>query len=185
MSSIKPGDSVTLQFVTEDQNRSAAAPAATPTANLVRNGIVDGAVTVTVTLIAGSAFTAAVTIPAAYALGDQVQLKVLYAAGTRTAREFVWERTLTAIVVVSPSTGTGADQVTITILDPCTMYPIADADVWVTSDVAGLNVVAGTLQSDSSGQVLFLLDAGTVYYLWMQKDGTKSIRGEQFTAVAD
>lgn len=185
MSSVKPGDSVTLQFITEDENRSAAAPVATPTATLVQNGADDGAVTVTIASVTASAFTASFTVPATYSLGDQVQLKVLYAAGTRTAREIVWERTLTAIVVVSPATGTGADQVTLNIQDPCTLYPIADADVWVTSDAAGQNVVAGTQQTNSSGNVTFLLDAGTDYYLWMQKDGFQSIRGEQFTAVAD
>jgi hypothetical protein len=47
---------------------------------------------------------------------------------------------------------------------------LQDCDVWVTSDEAGTTVVAGTLQTNASGQVTFYLDAGT-YYVWQQKDG--------------
>jgi hypothetical protein len=47
---------------------------------------------------------------------------------------------------------------------------LQDCDVWVTSDSAGTTVVAGTLQTNASGQVTFYLDAGT-YYVWQQKDG--------------
>jgi hypothetical protein len=79
--------------------------------------------------------------------------------------------------------GTGADQ--------CTLHfesnglPVADADVWITSDSAGTNRVAGALQTNSSGNVTFLLDAGSTYYVWMQKDGQNSIRGQAYVAVAD
>jgi hypothetical protein len=48
--------------------------------------------------------------------------------------------------------------------------PLQDCDVWVTSDEAGITVVAGTLQTNSGGQVTFFLDAGT-YYVWQQKIG--------------
>lgn len=43
----------------------------------------------------------------------------------------------------------------------------------------------GTSQTNSSGEVTFLLDAGLTYYLWMRKDGIKSINGQSFVAVAD
>lgn len=79
--------------------------------------------------------------------------------------------------------GAGADTVTLTFTDGSN--PIADADCWVTNDSAGNNVVAGTLQTNGSGQVTFLLDAGTTYYFWAQKDGYNSIRGTSFVAVAD
>ncbi len=181
MSIVQPGDSVKLQFVTEDQNHSAVAPIATPVATFVRNGADDGAVTVLVTPLAANLFEAFFTVPATYAISDQVQVRVSYVAGTRIALEIIWERTLSIL----PQVGVGADQVTITITDPQTLFPISDADVWVTTDQAGLNVIAGTLQSDSAGKVLFLLDAGTTYFLWMQKEGQKSIRGEEFVAVAD
>jgi hypothetical protein len=81
--------------------------------------------------------------------------------------------------------GTGADLCTITITDSGTNLPIADADVWITSDSAGTAVIAGTLQTNSNGQATFLLDAGTTVYLWMQKDGENSILGDPFVVVAD
>jgi hypothetical protein len=47
--------------------------------------------------------------------------------------------------------------------------PIADADVWVTSDVDGDNTVASG-RTDAQGKVTFYLDAAT-YYFWRQKTG--------------
>jgi hypothetical protein len=182
MSSVKPGDTVVLQFVTTDQNQSVATPTGTPVGTLVQNGVDDGAVTVTVVPVTSSEFAATFTVPATYVFGDQVQLKVAYTA-TRVAQDYLWERTLTQLP--GTAAGVGADQVTITITDPDTLFPVADADVWISSDLAGLNVIAGTLQSDGAGKVLFLLDAGVTYYLWMQKEGQKDIRGEEFVAVAD
>lgn len=44
------------------------------------------------------------------------------------------------------------------------------AEVWITSDAAGANLVAGTLHSDAGGLVTFMLDAGT-YYVWAQRAG--------------
>lgn len=80
--------------------------------------------------------------------------------------------------------GPGADSVTITINNQAG-DPVADADVWISSDPAGSNVIAGTLQTDSEGTATFLLDAGSHYYLWAQKDGMLSKHGELFTANAD
>lgn len=81
--------------------------------------------------------------------------------------------------------GSGADRCTQTITNSTTGLPVADADVWITSDAGGNNVVAGTLQTNSQGNATFLLDAGVSYYLWMQKDGVNPILGQAFTAVAD
>lgn len=183
MSSVKPGDTVVLQFVTTDQDQSVATPTGTPTAILVQNGVDDGAVTVTVAVVTANEFAATFTVPSGYAFGDEVQLKVNYLAGTRTAQEYVWERTLTPLS--GTAVGPGADNVTITITDPATLFPVADADVWISTDLAGLNVIGGTLQTDGAGQALFLLDDGVTYFLWMQKEGQKSIRGQEFVAVAD
>lgn len=47
--------------------------------------------------------------------------------------------------------------------------PIPDADVWVTSDIAGTDVLASG-RTDQYGNVTFYLDAGTVY-VWSQKTG--------------
>lgn len=48
--------------------------------------------------------------------------------------------------------------------------PIQGVDVWVTTDSAGSNIVAGALTTDAFGQTTFMLDAGT-YYFWKQKAG--------------
>lgn len=79
--------------------------------------------------------------------------------------------------------GEGADEVTVNVSVSGT--PVADADVWVTSDSAGDVVVAGTLQTDDQGDATFMLDAGTTYYLFAQKSGVNAIQGQSFVAVAD
>jgi len=68
----------------------------------------------------------------------------------------------------SGSAGAGATSTTYTLTDGTN--PIADADVWVTTDEAGSNVVASGTTNDS-GEVTFMLDSGTTYYVWRQKAG--------------
>jgi hypothetical protein len=64
--------------------------------------------------------------------------------------------------------GSGASANTYTVTDGTD--PLDGVAVWVTTDEAGSNVVAsGT--SNSSGQVTFMLDAGTTYYIWRQLSG--------------
>ncbi len=41
-------------------------------------------------------------------------------------------------------------------------------EVWITTDSAGTNTIAGTAITDNFGNVTFYLDAGT-YYVWKQK----------------
>jgi hypothetical protein len=83
----------------------------------------------------------------------------------------------------SSAVGTGADQVSIYIKDDGVGVP--DVSVWITTDSVGATVIAGTLTTDATGKVLFLLDAGTTYYLWAKKSGKISITGQSFVAVAD
>lgn len=65
--------------------------------------------------------------------------------------------------------GSGATATVYTVLDGDT-NPIDGVSVWVSTDLAGTNVVAsGT--TDDSGEVTFMLDSGTTYYLWSQKAG--------------
>lgn len=80
--------------------------------------------------------------------------------------------------------GPGSDPVTLHFQDQ-NSGPIADADVWITADAPGNNVIAGTLQTDSNGNRLFMLDDGAYYYRWMQKDGYNSINGQLFRAQKD
>lgn len=47
--------------------------------------------------------------------------------------------------------------------------PIADADIWVTTDIGGLNVIASG-RTDAFGEVTFYLDAGPIF-VWRQKSG--------------
>lgn len=70
----------------------------------------------------------------------------------------------------TPLIGAGAITFTYTLtssIDP--FPPIPDADVWVTTDIGGSIVVASG-KTDQNGQIVFYLDAGTVY-VWRQKSG--------------
>lgn len=89
--------------------------------------------------------------------------------------------TLQNMVVVR---GPGADEVTLTFKS-LSNVAIPDADVWITADVSGHNVVAGPLQTNSDGKVTFLLDHGASYYYWFQKDGMNSLRAQYFIAKRD
>lgn len=122
-------------------------------------------------------------LPAAPAAVTDIPSASAVAAAVRTNLATELARIDQPISAAS-SMGTGADQVTITINDQ-SGDPIADADVWITSDAAGTNVVAGTLQTNSDGEALFLLDDGASYYLWAQKDGQNSRNGVAFVAEAD
>jgi hypothetical protein len=74
--------------------------------------------------------------------------------------------------------GSGAISHTITVnIDG---NPAPAVDVWVTTDAAGANVVAGTLVTDNAGQVTFQLDAGS-YYLWCQRSGVNFNNPTSFT----
>lgn len=65
--------------------------------------------------------------------------------------------------------GAGAITFTYTLTNSVGGTPIASAEVWVTTDVSGTNVIASGV-TNGSGQVTFYLDAGT-YYVWRQKSG--------------
>ena len=58
--------------------------------------------------------------------------------------------------------------------------PEAGVDVWVSTDAAGNNIVAGTLVTDAFGNATFSLDAGS-YYLWAQKAGANFTNPTSFT----
>lgn len=84
---------------------------------------------------------------------------------------------ITADVIIIPKTydfeaaeaGYGALTYVHTITDVDTTDPIAQVDVWVTTDEAGTNTIASGTTSDI-GKVTFYLDDGT-YYLWSSKSG--------------
>lgn len=66
------------------------------------------------------------------------------------------------------SGGAGSTSYNITVTDGAD--PLDGAEVWVTTDSAGSNVVAGTVSTDALGLATFLLDPGT-YYVWVQHSG--------------
>lgn len=65
--------------------------------------------------------------------------------------------------------GSGAITWTYTLTEQGSGDPIGDADVWVTTDLAGSNIIASG-KTNQSGVMTFYLDAGTVY-IWKQKSG--------------
>lgn len=75
--------------------------------------------------------------------------------------------------------GSGAIAWNYTLTDADTGAPIDGAEVWVSTDSAGANVIAsGT--TDSSGVVTFMLDAGTVY-VWRKRSGYNFTNPDQET----
>lgn len=62
--------------------------------------------------------------------------------------------------------GPGATAEVVTVTRPDTS-PIQGAQVWVTTDEAGSNTIAGALTTDVFGKATFFLDPGS-YFLWVQ-----------------
>lgn len=115
-------------------------------------------------------------------LGETAQTAFQNFFAANTAAKSV-DDVFSAIGTGGDSPGSGADLVTLTIKKDGIGLP--DAQVWVSSDSTGNTVVAGTKLTNSEGKVSFLLDAGSTYYLWMQKDGVNPILGQSFVAIAD
>lgn len=69
---------------------------------------------------------------------------------------------------IGGAVGGGAIAHTITVTDGAN--PLDGAEVWISTDAAGVNVIAGTLTTDAFGQATFMLDAGN-YYAWVQLAG--------------
>lgn len=65
--------------------------------------------------------------------------------------------------------GPGSIEWTVLITDDNDI-PLDGVAVWVSTDSAGANVIAGTLYTDAFGEATFMLDAGTCY-LWKQLAG--------------
>ena len=66
--------------------------------------------------------------------------------------------------------GAGAITWTYTLTDADTNNPIDGAEVWVTTDLAGTNVIASGI-TNTSGVVTFYLDATAAIYIWRRKSG--------------
>ncbi len=64
------------------------------------------------------------------------------------------------LAAINAFAGIGAIAYTVTVNDGSS-NPIDGVEVWITTDVAGVDIIAGTLTTDANGQVTFMLDAGT------------------------
>jgi hypothetical protein len=79
--------------------------------------------------------------------------------------------TLPAQIAAIPSAaGAGATSWTYTLTDSGTGVGIDGADVWVTSDSSGVNILASGM-TNSSGQVTFMLDTGVTVFVWRKRAG--------------
>lgn len=96
-------------------------------------------------------------IPVAVSKG----LRVTFQSGTTegVSRSIPYE-------IWSEGLGAGAIAWVYTLTNSISSVPIAGAEIWITSDSSGNAVIASGL-TDSSGQVTFYLDAGTVW-VWTQ-----------------
>jgi hypothetical protein len=79
--------------------------------------------------------------------------------------------------------GSGAGAIVSVITVNVSASPEDGVEVWVSTDIEGTNVVAGTLTTDAFGQVTFMLDAGT-YFLWKQKAGVNFTNPEEIVVTA-
>ena len=85
-------------------------------------------------------------------------------------------------VAVSSRVSQGAGALTRTLGITVSGNPLEGASVWVATDAAGANIVAGPLVTSSQGEITLLLDAGT-YYAWAQKDGYDAIVAQQVSVT--
>lgn len=79
--------------------------------------------------------------------------------------------------------GAGASLGTITVQD-ADSAAIADVSVWLTSDAAGNTVVAGSQETASDGTAGFLVDVGSTYYIWAQKDAYNDVQATVWLVTA-
>jgi hypothetical protein len=123
-----------------------------------------------------AAGSAGVKLNSAASAGDPMATVVPGAYGTTTAGYKIG--TFLDVAVSSRASGavggvvgSGSRSYPITVTRPDGVTPIEGVSVWVSTDSAGANVVAGTLVTDTLGRINtttgFMLDPGA-YYLWRQ-----------------
>jgi len=134
----------------------------------VIDGIVDDILVDTGTSIPATLAGLGITTPpTAAAIADAVWDEVV-TSGHAVGNSAAVKLAAAAAGLATAVAGLGAIACVVTVT--VSAVALQDCDVWVTSDEAGVTVVAGTLQTNASGQVTFYLDAGT-YYVWQQKIG--------------
>jgi hypothetical protein len=86
------------------------------------------------------------------------------------ANAIIADLVLVRLEKITSNAGSGSTIVTVTVINSVTLQPLVGAKVWITTDAAGTNVIAGTLTTNTSGQAVFFLDTGT-YYAWCADPG--------------
>jgi len=77
--------------------------------------------------------------------------------------------------------GAGAISWTYTLTYADTGLPIADTTIWITTDIAGTNIIASGI-TDALGFATFYLDAGS-YYIWRAKSGVDFVNPDLETVA--
>jgi hypothetical protein len=104
-----PGSSVTLLRTTLNAAGGLQDADSLPTGELVRNGVIDGAVTVTVVDVGVGRYTLSFTIPTSYALGDTVELLMTATIDLTSSGAVVWTAALQSAVILGPLAITVSD----------------------------------------------------------------------------
>lgn len=151
----------------------------------------------TVTLTTGLSANDAVALCGAFTVGGQSQMFnarwVATGAATETNATANRQTILAAVEgVIDHGDGTGEWGATnlgsgstpwTEVIRTTDGTPIVGASVWITSDLAGTNVVAGTIVTISGGAFPspFMLDSGETYYLWVSATGYNFTNPTPFT----
>jgi hypothetical protein len=83
---------------------------------------------------------------------------------------------------VANAYGAGSISYTVTVTAANGSTPIEGVAVWISTNSNGSNVIAGTAYTNMSGQVTFMLDAGS-YYIWRQLSGWTFANPTAFTVT--
>lgn len=93
--SFKPGDSVVIEFTTQRFDTGAATNAdSLPTGTAIKNGVDDGAVTVTVMGIDTGRYKAAFAVPLTYSAGDVVECSIAATVNSVAGKAIVFRTQL-------------------------------------------------------------------------------------------
>lgn len=110
-----------------------------------------------------------VSLSAAEMNGDNITVIFSDASGNEWADLTINIQTTNRQIDDLSTLGAGAITWLYTLTNSVNSDPIDGASVWVTTDIAGTNIIASGTTNDS-GIVTFYLDAGTVY-VWSSKSG--------------
>lgn len=125
----RPGDAADGEFTTANPSTGAATNAdSAPTVQVVQNGVVDGAVTVTVTNPETGRYRYAFTVPVSYNPGDSVLVRVAATVGGVTGRMTAMDERLVSPNVTNSTLGIDYGSLSWSHI-PRTLTQIGTADI--------------------------------------------------------